>query len=216
MTNHTPYAKIKIPNKCSIKFYRVYIFGFVYSARKERENIKSDYIPEENFNHILSALMPENRLALTVSLTTGLRIDDVLHLKTSQIQKQRFTIKEMKTGKTRRVNLSKGLWEELLHVAGRFYVFEHRTDPKKTRTRQAVNKDLKRACELFRIKGVNMTPHSARKIYAVNNFRRTCDIEKVRALLNHSEKQTEVTMLYAMADVLTERRTARKKVKIPQ
>lgn len=159
--------------------------------------------------------MPENRLALIVSLTTGLRIDDVLHLKTAKIQKQRFTVKEMKTGKTRRVNLSVGLWQELLQVAGRIYVFEHRTDPKRCRTRQAVNKDLKRACELFRIKGVNLSPHSARKIYAVNNYRRTCDLDKVRALLNHSEKQTEVTMLYAMADVLTERRTARKKVQIP-
>jgi integrase len=159
--------------------------------------------------------MPENRLALIVSLTTGLRIDDVLHLKTAKIQKQRFTVKEMKTGKTRRVNLSVGLWQELLQVAGRIYVFEHRTDPKRCRTRQAVNKDLKRACELFRIKGVNLSPHSARKIYAVNNYRRTCDLDKVRALLNHSEKQTEVTMLYAMADVLTERRTARKKVHYP-
>lgn len=159
--------------------------------------------------------MPENRLALIVSLTTGLRIDDVLHLKTAKIQKQRFTVKEMKTGKTRRVNLSVGLWQELLQVAGRIYVFEHRTDPKRCRTRQAVNKDLKRACELFRIKGVNLSPHSARKIYAVNNYRRTCDLDKVRALLNHSEKQTEVTMLYAMADVLTERRTARKKVQYP-
>lgn len=159
--------------------------------------------------------MPENRLALIVSLTTGLRIDDVLHLKTAKIQKQRFTVKEMKTGKTRRVNLSVGLWQELLSVAGRIYVFEHRTDPKRCRTRQAVNKDLKRACELFRIKGVNLSPHSARKIYAVNNYRRTCDLDKVRALLNHSEKQTEVTMLYAMADVLTERRTARKKVQYP-
>lgn len=159
--------------------------------------------------------MPENRLALIVSLTTGLRIDDVLHLKTAKIQKQRFTVKEMKTGKTRRVNLSVGLWQELLQIAGRIYVFEHRTDPKRCRTRQAVNKDLKRACELFRIKGVNLSPHSARKIYAVNNYRRTCDLDKVRALLNHSEKQTEVTMLYAMADVLTERRTARRKVQYP-
>lgn len=204
-----------LSNKCSAKFFRVDIFGFVHSVGKERKNIKSDYIPDESFNHILSALMPENRLALTVSLTTGLRIDDVLHLKTEKIKNQRFTVKEMKTGKTRRVFLSKGLWEELLRSAGRFYVFEHRTDPKRCRTRQAVNKDLKRACELFRIKNVNITPHSARKIYAVDNFRRTCDIEKVRALLNHSEKQTEVTLLYAMADVLTERRTAHKKVKYP-
>ena len=59
----------------------------------------TDYISRASFEHILSALMPENRLALIVSMTTGLRIDDVLHLRTKDVIKGRFTIREMKTGK---------------------------------------------------------------------------------------------------------------------
>lgn len=178
--------------------------------------MRSDYIEQENFNHILSALMWENRLALVTSLTTGLRIDDVLHLRSEQVRKQRFSVKEMKTGKTKKIRLSDGLCDELLKIAGRYYVFEHRSDPKRTRTRQAVYKDLKRACDLFRVKGVNVTPHTARKIYAVNNFERTCSIERVRSLLNHSDKQTEVTMLYAMADELTAKATKGKRVRLPE
>lgn len=178
--------------------------------------MRSDYIEQESFEHILSALMWENRLALITSLTTGLRIDDVLHLRSEQIKTQRFTIKEMKTGKTRKVRLSNGLWDELLKISGRYYVFEHRTDPKKPRTRQAVYKDLKRACTLFRVKGVNVSPHTARKIYAVKNFERTCSVDRVRTLLNHSEKQTEVTLLYAMADDLTAKVTKGKTVVLPQ
>lgn len=178
------------------------------------KTIRADYIHEEAFSHILSALMPENRLALIVSLTTGLRIDDVLSLRRKDIVKQRFTIHEMKTGKARRVSISKELQEELLYISGRFYVFEHRTDPKKHRTRQAVYKDLKRACKLFRINdSLQISPHSARKIYAVGSFKRTAKIETVQRLLNHSNEG--VTMLYAMADEYTAKHTRGKKLNLP-
>lgn len=178
------------------------------------ENIKSDYIWQENFEHILAALMPMNRLALEVSLATGLRIDDVLHLKREQVNKGRFTIKEMKTGKSRRINLSKVLQQTLLAHGGDIYIFEGRNNPKKPRTRQAINKDLKRATKLFRVKGVNVTPHTARKIFAVGFYRRTCSLEQVKKLLNHSSEA--VTMIYAMADEITARSTKNKKVKVPK
>lgn len=175
--------------------------------------MRTDYTSQESFEHILSALMPENRLALIVSMTTGLRIDDVLHLRTKDIIKGRFTITEMKTHKRRRVSLSKALVDSLYYYAGRYYVFEHRLDEKRCRTRQAVFKDLKRACELLRISELNLAPHSARKIFAVGEFQRTCKIETVQRLLNHSDEA--VTMLYAMADVLTERHTKKKKTNVP-
>lgn len=179
-------------------------------------NVRSDYCEVASFEHILSALMPPNRLALIVSLCTGLRIDDVLSLKTEQIKKGRFTIKEMKTGKSRKIRLQKNLQLKLLQQAGRIYVFEHRTDFMKHRTRQAVFKDLKRACKLFRVSGVNISPHTARKIFAVGEYRQTCSIARVQELLNHSNEC--VTMLYAMADELTAReiKKDRAKVSLPQ
>ena len=178
--------------------------------------MRSDYIESSAFEHILSALTLENRLALLVSMTTGLRIDDVLHLKTTDILKERFSIKEMKTGKNRKIRLGKRLREELIGIAGRYYVFEHRLDAKKCRTRQAVNKDIKRACELFRVKNINVTPHTARKIYAVNQYERTCDLKKVQQLLNHSSEA--VTQIYAIADIMTQKEIKRrgKKAKIPK
>ena len=178
-------------------------------------NIRADYIHADNFLHILSALMLPNRLALIVSLTTGLRIDDVLSLKTETVKKQRFTIKDMKTGKRKTIRLSKPLLDDLLAQSGRVYVFEHRLDYKKHRTRQAVFKDLKRACELFRVSGVNISPHTARKIYSVGEYKRTCSIKQVQKLLNHSSEA--VTMLYAMADEKTEndRRAKRHKLSVP-
>lgn len=49
----------------------------------------------------------------------------------------------------------------------------------------------------------NIGPHSARKIFAVDLYRRTGDLEAVRKALNHSDQA--VTMLYALADELTSR-----------
>lgn len=174
----------------------------------------ADYIPEDSFKILLKALMPQNRLALEVSLATGLRIDDVLHLKTEQLKNERFTVKEMKTGKRRRIRIPKALREECLRYAGRYYVFEHRLDQRKPRTRQAVYKDLKRACELFRVNGLQISPHTARKIYSVCLFDKYDSVEKVQEAMKHRNAST--TEIYCFSDMKTEKATRRRKVKFPK
>ena len=99
--------------------------------------MRSEWIPRGDFKHILAALTPENRLACEVSLATGLRITDVLALTPERVRKQRFTIREQKTGKTRTVRLPNELTARCLACAGQHYVFEHRTDGRQHRTRQA-------------------------------------------------------------------------------
>lgn len=168
--------------------------------------MKTDYIHRQELLHLLAALTPPNRLALEISLSTGLRISDVLGIKTEQLlnsKDRRFTVKELKTGKSRRVKLPVELFERALKIAGRFYVFEHRIDRKRPRTRQAVWKDLKRISTLFRLKA-NIAPHSARKTYAVDSFNRTGSLRSVQKLLNHEDEA--VTVIYAMADQMTAKR----------
>lgn len=138
-----------------------------------------------------------------MSACTGLRISDVLNLRSERLR-ERFSVRELKTGKVKRVRLPKALLDRLLSQAGRIYVFENRLDYRKPRTRQAVYKDLRRAAKLFRVKETHISPHSARKIYAVSEYRRTGSIERVKELLNHEDEA--VTMLYAMADQLEQRR----------
>ena len=148
--------------------------------------------------------MPPNRLALEISLYTGLRLSDVLSLKTQNI-KQKFSIQEQKTGKRRYIYLTKELQERMLLQAGQIYVFPHRLDGKRHRTRQAVWKDINRAMKLFRIpRNLVVSPHTCRKVYAVERFRKTGNLAEVKQLLNHSSEG--VTAIYAMADVLTERK----------
>lgn len=166
--------------------------------------MRSQWIPKGEFEHILAALSPQNRLAVEISLITGFRINDVLSLTPDKVRKQRFTIREEKTGKTKMARLPKEIVDRCLACAGQHYVFEHRTDGRKHRTRQAVYKDVKRAAKLFGVRE-NVAPHSARKIYAVEEFERSGgNLRKVQKLLNHSSEA--VTMIYACANIVGKRR----------
>lgn len=163
--------------------------------------MRSDWVSDDVISHILAALTKENRLAILTSLYSGLRISDVLNLRTQQL-KTRFTVRESKTGKNRRITLPAALVDDLLAIAGKIYVFECRTDFRRHRTRQAVYKDIKRACSAFRVtKKLQISPHSARKIYAVKAYKEKADIRKVKNLLCHSDEA--VTMIYALADEIT-------------
>ena len=162
--------------------------------------MRSQWICSEKLEHILAALMPENRLACEISLATGLRIGDVLRLKPEQVRpdRARFTIKEEKTGKSRMCYLPLELRDRAYDNAGRYWVFEHRTNPLKRRTRQAIFKDLRRAAKAFRVKE-HVSPHSMRKVFAVEYFEKSGgNLRKVQDLLNHSNEA--VTMIYAMAN----------------
>lgn len=160
--------------------------------------MRAQVAPDEVMRALLMALMPENRLALEMSYRYGMRIGDVLATKTDDVRKGRWTYKEEKTGKTRRITVSGEFQLRLLQQAGRVYVFEHRTDQKKHRTRQAVYKDIARVAKAFRLD--NITPHSYRKEYAVRAYRKWGSMKKVQKLLNHSSES--ITMIYALADQL--------------
>ena len=159
---------------------------------------RTEYLLQEQVKIVLAALTPSNRLACEVSLHTGLRIGDVLALKTADI-KPRFWVTEAKTGKRKLVGLPDQLRRDLLAQAGTVYVFENRLDPNKHRTRQAVWKDVKRAEKAFRLRQ-NIGPHSFRKDYAVILMRKYGDIARVKKALNHGSVTT--TMIYALADTL--------------
>lgn len=164
---------------------------------------RSAWASDDVMSHILAALTVPNRLAITVSLITGLRISDVLNLKTDQVRRCVFTITEQKTLKKRKVRIPQKLSDEILRYAGYIYAFESRSDPRRPRTRQAVYKDIIRARKAFRLTD-KISPHSARKCYAVREYKKDFDIRRVKRLLNHSSEA--VTMIYAMADELTERK----------
>lgn len=154
----------------------------------------TEYLLRREMEHVLAALTPSNRLVCRVCLQTGLRVGDVVALRTDQLGRQ-FWITEAKTRKRRRVNLPGDLLDQIRAQAGKVWAFPGR-DPAKHRTRQAVWADVKRAAKAFRIKQ-NVAPHSFRKVYAVELLRRCGDVKRVQRALNHSDCAT--TMVYVMA-----------------
>lgn len=176
--------------------------------------MRSEWVSDESWEHILAAMMPANRLAIEVSLVTGLRIDDVLSLKTEIISRNsRPTLVDSKTGKKHRVYFPVELRNKMLQQAGRIWVFEGRCDPQKHRTRQAVWKDVGKAVAVFRRSGTidaHVSPHSARKAAAVRAYHKG-GLDAAAKVLNHGD-DLAVTMLYALADVdASERRKKRRK-----
>lgn len=164
--------------------------------------MRTDYICRQELEHLLAALTRPNRLAMEVSLHTGLRISDVLNFRSERLSK-RFYVRELKTGKRRRIYLSNELLDRCQAIAGKIYVFEGRLNQNKHRTRQAVWKDLKRIARMFRLEK-NIAPHSARKVYAVDFYKKSGgDLQRVKELLNHTDEA--VTALYALSDQLVKR-----------
>lgn len=171
--------------------------------------MKTEYLLNREVQRVFDALMPSNRLVCKVILHTGLRLGDVLELKPEQLKEQ-FWITEQKTGKRRRVGLTRELIRELHAQSGTEWVFPHRTDFKRHRTRQAVYADVKRAAKAFRLPQ-NVAPHSFRKAYAVELMEKYGNIERVKRALNHNSVAT--TTIYALSDRLLEARLRAKKSK---
>jgi integrase len=165
--------------------------------------MRTDYIPEPELELVLALLTPTNRLVCQVALHTGLRISDVLSLRTEQL-KPRITIREQKTGKSRRISIPTHLLEALRAQAGPVWVFTGRSGSHSGhRTRQAVWADVKRAARAARLP-INAAPHSLRKNFAVRDYQRTGDLAHTQQMLNHEDQIT--TLIYAMADKLAAQR----------
>lgn len=168
--------------------------------------MKTEYLLSREVDNVLAALTPENALVMRVALHTGLRVGDVLSLKTDRLA-PRFWVTEGKTGKRRQVGLPEPLLSDLKKAAGDTWVFPGRS-PEKHRTRQAVWKDVKRAARAMRLPQ-NVGPHSARKVFAVELLAKYGDIARVRRALNHSSEA--VTLIYALADRQLESKNRRRR-----
>ena len=170
--------------------------------------MKTEYLLYREVDLVLAMLTPKNALIMRTALHTGLRISDVLSIKTDRLAR-RFWVTEKKTGKRRQVGLPEPLLSDIQNQAGGVWAFESpRTG--RPQTRQAVWKDVKRAAKALRLPQ-NVAPHSARKVYAVELLSKYGDIERVRRALNHSSEA--ITLIYALADRQLESKQKRRRAK---
>lgn len=161
----------------------------------------TEYLYQRELEHVIAALMPQNQLIVRVMLHTGMRLSDALNLRSEGLATSGWYV-ESKTSKKRRYGLPKPLYEAIMEQAGTEWAFPGRKAGTH-KTRQAVWKDIKRAATAFRLPQ-NVGAHSMRKVYAVRLMEKYGKVEKVRQNLNHSS--SSITAIYAMADVLLDRK----------
>lgn len=161
----------------------------------------TEYLYQQEVDRVLSALMPQNQLIVKVMLQTGMRLSDALVLRSEGLSTSGWYT-EAKTGKRRRYGIKKPLLEAIQEQAGPEWAFPGRKMGTH-KTRQAVWRDIKRASVAFRLPQ-NVGAHSMRKVYAVQLMKKYGDLERVKRNLNHASGS--VTAIYAMADMLLDRK----------
>ena len=154
----------------------------------------------ENYGKLFAFMTYENTLVVRVSLETGLRVGDVLKLRPADLKGRTIRYVADKTGKAGRAVISRDLADRLRAVSGSAYIFAQRGEPNAHRTRQTVWRDVKRAAAALRAAGLigdeNITPHSARKTFAVNDAEKhgICHTQKA---LQHQSKETTKLYVYS-------------------
>lgn len=164
--------------------------------------MKADYVNPAVLRFLMGYMQPDNALALEVSLQTGLRIDDVLSAPTSALHGNTLTVFEKKTGKEAVKSVSGAVAKRLRRNASFAFLFPSRKRGKRKtphKTRQAVFIDLRKAVERSGVKA-HVSPHSARKSYAVDVFH-DGGLSAVKEALNHDRELT--SMIYAYSDHLS-------------
>ena len=158
--------------------------------------MRSEYVDNAVFDLILRRMTPDNALAVRLSLVTGLRIGDCLKVRVGDIRGNKLHYVAEKTNKKGCATLPPGMAKVLKRNArdGEF-VFAGRK-PGTHRTRQAVWSDLKKCAREIGV-AENVTPHSARKGFAVESVKEL-PFSEVQRLLQHTS--SGVTLLYTNAD----------------
>lgn len=157
-------------------------------------------------------LPPDDRLACCLMRACGLRVSDVLALRTPEAALlavgRVVTITERKTGKAKLIECPDGLREALraqLRRAGKsIWLF-----PGGTREGHRGREPFsRRIAQIARELGYigTVSPHSWRKCYAVELRRAGVALSDIQELLNHRHQST--TVLYAYSDTIAPVRLA--------
>ena len=161
--------------------------------------MKSEYIDDYVWQGVLGGMTSANARAIAVSLETGMRVGDVLRLELSNLLDNGIAYTAQKTGKEGFARCSEKLLNVLRDNADKEGVcFPSRFGAKgKYRTRQAVWKNTRKAVKNAGLKA-HVSPHSARKTFAVD-LRRREGVGAVQEALQHRYGTT--TNAYAFADL---------------
>lgn len=160
----------------------------VYSIDKAKEE---QFVKRLNYNY---------KLIYFLGCATGLRITDIVSLKKDILDKKEPTIKEQKTGKSKRIYIPVSLRKELKQFSSynKKYIFESKSTSGHI-TRQAVHKHFKKIAAEIKA-DENIGTHSMRKRYALRLYDKGKSFKYIQGKLNH--KNLSDSLLYLIKENL--------------
>lgn len=157
--------------------------------------MKSRFLDLPEVKALRGALDVDAWLPLWVSWETGLRVGDVVRLKPSNVRADGIHYRAEKTGKYGVARISDELRRHLPRRGK--WLFPSPYKQGKHITRQCVWARVKRAAERAGVDGEGVSPHSLRKVFAVELYREK-GFEAVKEALQHVNAAT--TEIYSFAD----------------
>lgn len=169
------------------------------------KKIKSRYIEKNELSRVKKLSMKTDKLArdflpLAVSLATGLRVGDVVKIRPTDIKGDGIEYIAEKTGKKGFAKCPRSLIAEMWKGASSEWVFPSPTKRGQHITRQAVWKRAKHFAKLANINADGFSPHSMRKVFAVETYKNH-GAKAAQNALQHSRIDT--TELYIFSDFST-------------
>lgn len=158
--------------------------------------MRSRAIKAEVSKKIRKNLREEYRIIYDFMCNTGLRIGDAVCVKYGDIDRDGYLhYKAHKTGKIGKIKINDDILQRLgiKNCAAEQYIFPSPVIPGEHITRQAVWKNIKRACKRSGVDGDGISPHSCRKVFAVDTYDRE-GLGATMAKLQHDSPST--TFLY--------------------
>ncbi|WLR54299.1 site-specific integrase [Mesobacillus subterraneus] len=137
-----------------------------------------------------------NYMLFVTGINSGLRISDILPLKVKDAKKSHFSLRETKTGKQKRIQITPALKRELkYYIEGKDdeeYLFRSREGKNKPIGRDMAYKILRNAAEQFGLDEIGT--HTLRKTFGYHFYNQTKDVAMLQEIFNHSSPQ--ITLRY--------------------
>ena len=157
--------------------------------------MRSKYIEEPDVKRLKECLTPGAWLPLWLALETGLRIGDVVALKVSNVKADGIHFTAQKTGKSGVAKISDRL-RRALPKKGK-WLFPSPSKRGAHLTRQAAWARVKAAGKRAGLDLEGLSPHTLRKVFAVEIYRKE-GFKAVQNALQHNNSAT--TEIYSFSD----------------
>ncbi|MBN8236848.1 site-specific integrase [Halobacillus kuroshimensis] len=129
-----------------------------------------------------------NYMMFVVGINSGLRISDILPLRVKDAKRPYFSIREKKTSKQKRIDMTPSLKKELKwYVEGKEdheFLFKSREGINKPIGRSMAYKILRSAAEYVSLDEIGT--HTLRKTFGYHFYKQTKDVALLQEIFNHS------------------------------